>query len=167
VDSYIYWRPLLSDMRLLAIMKDGTMESARRVLLPLGLIIVGVLAIITLQRSTDTTYSSATFTQYIDAVQSDFDANNARAEGAPQQQVVAGWATKDALSVVLLQAEETNERLTEIREAAEKSSEKTHTLLTLAILAMCWAGIWLPFGRSAKEPTNESDSEAQTATISS
>jgi hypothetical protein len=126
-----------------------------------------VLAIITLQRTTDETYPSSTFTQYIDGVQSDFEANNERAEGAPQQQVVAGWATKDALRVVLLQAEETNARLTGIREAAEKTSEKTHTLLTLAILAICWAGIWMPYGRSSTKANNDSNPEPQVAPIAS
>jgi len=39
------------------------------------------------------------------AIESDFTANEARADTAPKQSVVAGWATKDALEALLRQSD--------------------------------------------------------------
>lgn len=49
--------------------------------------------------------SSSSGSAAASAVESDFTANEALAESAPQQQVVAGWATKDALEGLLRQSD--------------------------------------------------------------
>lgn len=122
------------------------MNIAKKVLLPLGLIVIAVFAARLALEKDSTDYSSNTFGALVKAVDSDFDANEARADSAPQQQVVAGWATKDYLSVVARQAEETNIRVTEAREAAQRNSERLAKLIGLGIAAICWIGIWMPFG---------------------
>lgn len=124
------------------------MSLAKKILLPLGLIVVGVLAALVALQNDTSDYSSRTFSSLIDAVGSDFNANEARADSAPQQQVVAGWATKDYLSVLTLQAEETNARLTDTREAAQRHSERVARLIALGVGAICWIGVWMPFGGS-------------------
>lgn len=123
---------------------------AKKVLLPLGLIAIAVLAGRVAFEKDDTDYSSRTFDALIKAVGSDFEDNEDRADSAPQQQVVAGWATKDYLSVIALQAEETNVRLSEHREASQRNSERSTKLIALGIGAICWIGIWMPFG--ARKP---------------
>lgn len=135
------------------------MARARTVLMPLGLVVIGVLALLTALSSDEVDYSAATFTRMAEAVESDFEANNDRAEGAPQQQVAAAWASKDALQVVILQAEDTNLRLAEIREAASRDAERTQRLIMLAVLAVCWLGIWLPFGREPDPGSKRVDEE--------
>lgn len=57
--------------------------------------------------------------------------NEERTEGAPQQQVVNGWATVDMLEII----------------AHRAVDERVPALLTIGVLAICWAGLtshWAP-----------------------
>ena len=151
-------------MRFLSILKS--------ILLPAGLVVLGVLAIITVNAeapapatTTAVIASPVSFTgdgrlNLISGALSDFDANNVNADSAPKQQVVAGWATKDLLSVVGLQnaevisgIEAVNANLVELQEVQAgvvdsiKASvppidDRPRRLLALGVLAICWFGVW-------------------------
>ena len=68
------------------------------------------------------------FSRLMDAASSDNDANNKRAEGAPQQQVVNGWHSNDLLGIQVMQNNA-------ILEAAEHQNRGIRSLTTL-ILAL-------------------------------
>lgn len=64
---------------------------------------------------------------------SDYEANDARTQGAPQQQVVNGWIARDMLTVL---AQQTNELLEVSAPAA--SDDRIPLLLFVLVLAVCW-----------------------------
>lgn len=123
------------------------------ILLPLGLAAIAAFAALSaFAKPASFEYSTRGFSSLAEAVASDFDANEARADSAPQQQVVAGWATKDFLNVLVVQADETNARIAEARESASRDAERTWRILGLGVMALCWIGIWMPVARPEQEP---------------
>ena len=183
-------------MRVLAVLKS--------IFLPIGLIVLGVLAV-TVMNADDPKVATSTSraaqpTEWtpingldlIEAAQSDFRANEANADSAPQQQVVAGWATKDLLGVVALQNAASmnglaaiNNNVIEmqnlqsnvvkaIQESVPPTDNRPRRLLTLIALAICWFGAWsvVPVGERGKqkdqsakgEPSDHVESPAQTPT---
>jgi hypothetical protein len=95
---------------------------------------------------------------------SDFDANDARTEGAPQQQVVNGWVARDLLSIIAL---EQNELVEAARTAHAEPDNRPAALLVIAILAIAlWGATSTPVRSeqlAATPPTPETD-EAQQPT---
>jgi hypothetical protein len=75
----------------------------------------------------------ASYDRQISQALSDYEANDARTEGAPQQQVVNGWIARDMLTVL---AQQTNELLEVSAPAA--SDDRLPLLLFVLILAVCW-----------------------------
>ena len=69
----------------------------------------------------------------ISAALSDDNANNLRAEGAPQQTVVNGWTAKDLLTIIARQ----NGDLMRL----SSSDERIPALLLIGVLAVCWSGM--------------------------
>jgi hypothetical protein len=69
---------------------------------------------------------------------SDFDANNARAEGAPQQQVVNGWVARDLLSIIAL---EQSELVDAARASQAEPDDRPAALLVLAIFGIAIWGV--------------------------
>jgi hypothetical protein len=64
----------------------------------IGAIVLGVAAIVVwFAMAPD---ASSDRSPDIESALNDFDANNARTQGAPQQQVVNGWVAKDLLTVI-------------------------------------------------------------------
>lgn len=151
-------------MRFLSVLKS--------ILLPVGLIVLGVFAVVTMnadapaaKKATLSDPSPSSFRgdaqlNLISSALSDFDANNRNADSAPQQQVVAGWATKDLLSIVGLQnaqvidgIEAVNANLIELQKLQSNVNEtieastppvdnRPRRLLALGVLAICWFGMW-------------------------
>ena len=81
----------------------------------------------------------------------DFEANEARADSAPQQQVVAGWVARDLLSIIALAQADMIESLGGLAEQNESVAsavavrdDRVPALLVLAVLAVCWMGITSP-----------------------
>ena len=123
----------------------------------------------------------------MEAAQSDFRANEANADSAPQQQVVAGWATKDLLGVVALQNAasmnglaainnnviETQNLQSNVVKAIQASVPPTDNrprrLLTLIALAICWFGAWsvVPVGSLGKKKDGSSKGETKTDAVES
>jgi hypothetical protein len=95
---------------------------------------------------------------------SDFDANDARTEGAPQQQVVNGWVARDLLSIIAL---EQNELVEAARTAHAEPDNRPAALLVIAVLAIAlWGATSTPVRSeqlAATPPTPETD-EAQQPT---
>ena len=96
----------------------------------------------------------------VDAALSDFDANNARAEGAPQQQVVNGWVARDLLQIVTRQNEAQADTLDSIvaLQAADPPDDRGARLLMILIVLIGWVALWatLPtmLGRSTATVAN-------------
>lgn len=91
--------------------------------------------------------STADYAALVDQALSDGELNEARADSAPQQQVVNGWIARDLLSIIALaQADllETMGGLTDQNEtvvsAIATRDERIPALLALAVLAICWEG---------------------------
>ena len=91
---------------------------------------------------------------YVDMVEqalSDFDLNEAVADSAPQQQVVAGWVARDLLSVIALAQADQLEALgglvdqnETVASAIAVRDDRIPALLGLVVLAMCWHGAISP-----------------------
>jgi len=149
-----------------------TLSIIKSLLLPIGLAVIGVLAVIVMtdaapERTTASLRTADASNYYpenqasiVQKALSDFEANEARADSAPKQQVVAGWVTRDLLAAIALQnastmdgIEAVNDNLIEmqslqsnITKAIEASvapiDDRPRRLLTLAVLALCWIGMW-------------------------
>jgi hypothetical protein len=75
----------------------------------------------------------AGYDRQISQALSDYAANDALTQGAPQQQVVNGWIARDMLTVL---AQQINELLEVSAPAA--SDDRIPLLLFVLILAVCW-----------------------------
>ena len=75
------------------------------------------------------------FERLIEVALDDFEANEERAESAPQQQVVNGWVARDLLTIIAYQQ---NALLSQPRD------ERPAALAGLAVLAICWWGALSP-----------------------
>jgi hypothetical protein len=92
----------------------------------------------------------------IDTALSDYETNDANTESAPQQQVVNGWVARDLLHVVALQNEAQAETLDAIAESLVEArprpapvDHRPARLLVIAVVTLCWIGLWLAFGSSS------------------
>lgn len=101
--------------------------------------------------------SSRDYERLVDQALSDFDLNEALADSAPQQQVVAGWVARDLLSIIALaQADqvEASTGLVELNEtlvhAVAVRDDRIPALLGLAVLAVCLHGVTLPVKPSSR-----------------
>lgn len=75
----------------------------------------------------------AGYDRQISQALSDYEANDARTQGAPQQQVVNGWIARDMLTIM---AQQTNKLLEVSAPAA--SDDRIPLLLFVLVLAVCW-----------------------------
>lgn len=69
----------------------------------------------------------------------DEEANQARTQGAPQQQVVNGWVNRDLLTVISRQMSAQIEAT-----QATSADQRLPALLLILVLAVCWHGATLP-----------------------
>lgn len=78
---------------------------------------------------------TATFDRLVDQALSDAEANEARTQGAPQQQVVNGWTNRDLLTAISRQMSAEIEATQGIA-----GDQRVPALLLLTVLAICWHG---------------------------
>lgn len=122
------------------------MVVARR--LGLGLLSVAAIVVFFVLEPDQAESSSASLTPtnyqaLVDLAMSDYDANAALAESAPQQQVVNGWVARDLLQIQAMQLADLLEVLTEENEAGQivaVTDPRTPALLVIAILAIALVG---------------------------
>lgn len=74
----------------------------------------------------------ADYARLLDIARSDYDANNERTSGAPQQQVVNGWFARDALSLQVLQLDDLL-----ATQQAPPADQRLPLLGLIAVLAIC------------------------------
>ena len=150
---------------------NRTLYLLKLVLLPTGLAVAGAMAALTalgdapvadaapVVEVNSSNVTPVAFRELADRVLSDFDANESLSDSAPQQQVVAAWATKDFGYLLVSQGDETNDALRTlnhnvaalldvqpalVKAAAIMSPADDRVPITImwAVLALCWLGIW-------------------------
>lgn len=105
----------------------------RIVALVLLLALAFVVAISTLT-SKPNEYTVGNSEALISAALSDYEANNALAESAPQQQVVNGWVTRDLLSIIARQNVNALEAQTELATLQSRTNQLLSGLLIVLVL---------------------------------
>lgn len=141
-----------------------------RVVFALGLVAAAVAAIViglngpdqhtgvstgTTSRSTTELVETPNFDGAIALALSDYEANNARTEGAPQQQVVNGWIARDILEIVARQNEARADTLDTIAnmQAIENANtlrliantapdDRPARLLVVMTMTIAWIALW-------------------------
>ena len=94
--------------------------------------------------------TSRTYMDLIETALSDYDANNARADSAPQQQVVNGWVTKDLLTIISFQNTDLLDAVGGLGDQNATASslavrdDRVPALLVLVVAAIAWFGITAP-----------------------
>ena len=94
--------------------------------------------------------TSRTYVNLIETALSDYDANNARADSAPQQQVVNGWLTKDLLTIISFQNTDLLDAVGGLGDQNATASslavrdDRVPALLVLVVAAIAWFGITAP-----------------------
>lgn len=93
---------------------------------------------------------TSTFDRLVDQALSDAEANEARAQGAPQQQVVNGWTQRDLLTAISRQLSAEVEAT-----QAAAGDQRVPALLLVMVLALCWHGV-MPSARATAPSRSES-----------
>ena len=102
--------------------------------------------------------TSKTYTSLIDLTLDDYDANNDRADSAPQQQVVNGWVSKDLLTIIAYQNTDLLDAVGGLGDQNATASslavrdDRTPALLVLAVVAVAWFGITTQVARREDAP---------------
>jgi hypothetical protein len=99
--------------------------------------------------------NTSSYDRQISQALSDYATNDARTQGAPQQQVVNGWIARDMLTVL---TQQTNELLEVSAPAA--SDQRIPLLLFVLILAVCWQAAAPPDPVAAGRVRTEADLDA-------
>lgn len=121
--------------------REEVVDIARRA----GLVVVAIAAVwlwFNLEPSPLTTRLTGTeVNRLVGLALSDFEANEALADSAPQQQVVNGWVARDLLQVLTtVEAAQ----LQTIFEVATSRDERIPALIGLVTVAFCWWGLFGP-----------------------
>jgi hypothetical protein len=104
--------------------------------------------------------TSKTYTNLIDLTLDDYDANNDRADSAPQQQVVNGWVAKDLLTIMAYQNTDLLDAVGGLGDQNATASslavrdDRTPALLVLVVAAVAWFGITAPTTRRKDAPAS-------------
>lgn len=135
------------------------MNQKQQTVYVLGLVAcaVGALVIALLAPSSSTT--AGIYELQVKAASSNWELNNGNAKGAPQQQVVNGWAAKDLLEI---QAQQNNDLL----KLAARHDNRGPLLLMMLVFAIAWVGAWQPVLRRQPvdpEPPAEQPAEPTVA----
>lgn len=105
--------------------------------------------------------SAANYQQLIDVAMSDYDANDALADSAPQQQVVNGWVARDLLQIQALQFADLLDAVTQENSRGQvvaSNDPRIPALLVLAIFAVSLVGLTLEDNR--RPPVSDTVYEA-------
>lgn len=103
----------------------------------------------------DLALGASDYADLVDQALADFEANEERADSAPQQQVVAGWVARDLLAVIALEGAqnvsaldvlaEQNEQIFAALTTPEQRDNRPAALLTLGVIAIAlWGATSLP-----------------------
>ena len=95
--------------------------------------------------------SATSYEALISQALDDDQANNLRAEGAPQQAVVNGWTARDLLTIVAKQNADILRAQGAIVDATgslqtQPFDQRIPALLVIGVLSICWLGISAPLG---------------------
>lgn len=116
----------------------------------LGLVACAVAAIAIALLAPASSTQTALYELQLRAADSNWELNNGNAEGAPQQQVVNGWAAKDLLEI---QIQQNNDLLG----LAARQDNRGRLLLMVLTVGVMWIGAWQPLLRrrpnTAEPPT--------------
>jgi len=89
--------------------------------------------------------SAAQYERLISQALSDNEANDARTDSAPQQQVVNGWVARDLLTIIAKANAGMLEAAAAVAEsnatASSDSDQRVPTLLVLIVIAIAWDGM--------------------------
>jgi hypothetical protein len=141
------------------------MNDIRRV--GLAVLAIGALAIFFLMEpdppeAGSLNLSATNYQSLIDVAMSDYNANDALTDSAPQQQVVNGWVARDLLQIQARQLADVLDALTQETESGQlvaTTDPRVPALLVVAILAFCLIGFTTePQGSrvpASFAPTNE------------
>ena len=116
----------------------------------LGFAILAVLAIAVtfgLQPEEPEPVSTARFDRQIQQALDDFDANESRTGGAPQQQVVNGWVNRDLLTIISRQLSASIEQA-----PVSEPDPRSAYLLLILVLTVGWHGATSTAGKSKALP---------------
>lgn len=117
-----------------------------------GLMMTGIAAVLVTVTMAPTVDESAldadygTFQTAIATALSDYEANDALTDSAPQQQVVNGWIARDLLTIAVEQNEAIGDVVTASHavQVAQATDPRPALLLMLGVLAIVWLGVTLP-----------------------
>jgi hypothetical protein len=110
---------------------------------------VALFASLTVARSAeDARAATRDYRSLIRQALSDSEANNLRAEGAPQQAVVNGWVARDLLTIVAQQ----NADQIEADLILIEQNERLYAFLLLVVLGVAWGGLTRPSRSFATAP---------------
>jgi len=127
-------------------MTTDALITVRRV----GAIVLAVAALIVTLAAGPSGADSATpvdYTRLLDIARSDYDSNNDRTSGAPQQQVVNGWFARDALSLQVLQLDDLLSQ-----NEPPPADDRIMLLGLIAVLAICLYAATSPVVRRPDDP---------------
>lgn len=126
----------------------------KRGLLPAGLVVIAAVALITsLGGSAGKPYVGVENKSAVNAILSDFNANELQSDNVYQQQVVATWATKDLLEIIAVTDGRIDKALGTLNEnIVNLQDDRVPRLLGLGVIAICWIGMWsvVPTSRPAR-----------------
>jgi len=108
------------------------MQIARLIGLAAVALIAVVVGVITVGAEGEETSQSTTYESVVGAALADYEANDALAESAPQQQVVNGWIARDLLEVIARQ----NVELIENQDSQLSATARTNSLLQGALVVL-------------------------------
>jgi hypothetical protein len=106
--------------------------------------------------------SATNYQALIDAAIEDYDANDAFAESAPQQQVVNGWVARDLLQIQARQLADVLDALTQETESGDlvaTTDPRVPALLVIATLAICLIGFTAESARRIETFASASDAD--------
>ncbi len=113
--------------------------------------------------------TSKTYTSLISGALDDNDANDARADTAPQQQVVNGWVARDLLTIMAYQNTDLLDAVGGLGDQNATASslavrdDRTPALLVLVVVAVAWFGITAPMARREEAPAPVPVEQPETA----
>lgn len=171
------------------------MRVLKCIFVPLGLIVLAVIGLVTAMSDPpeaspppDIIARSESWTgkdtdALVQLALSDFDANERLSDNVYQQIVVAGWASKDLLTVIGTAQSDQTEGLTAINENLRTMIEnqavlaealttpppiddRPRILLLLGVLALCWLGAWSVVPSTPPQVTGVRSSTAEPTTSS-
>jgi hypothetical protein len=108
----------------------------------IGFVVLAIAAVIVVAVSGPTEpepIDTSRFDRQVQQALSDFDANEARTEGAPQQQVVNGWVNRDLLTII-------SRQLSASMETTDPgpADDRLPYLGPILVLAVAWHGAISP-----------------------